>query len=362
MERLTYLVNWGKNKETAWSGTNYSLYKALSKYYLVNDIDLKFPKIISIFLHRVLRLDWFGGSFYELLYFRRKYRGIKGKVLQMSGIVDSGTTTQSYIYNDLSVSYVEYMREHLPEIFAVSDFQHAKPSLIHQQASAQAVAYEKCTAIFCMGHWLRDFLVHSGLSANKVIYCGGGTNVDFSLIKPQQKTGNKLLFVGKDFKRKGGFITYEAFKLLRNQGEDVELYVAGPSENPIKNPVKGYHFVGQVKYDEVAELFNKCDVFCMPSYFEAYGLVFIEALTFGLPCIGRNSYEMPYFIDEGKTGLLLKNDNPRELSGLMLKLLKDKTYKEIVRQKHDFYISEYSWDAVARRMKEVMDFSVARKV
>ena len=49
-----------------------------------------------------------------------------------------------------------------------------------------------------------------------------------------------------------------------------------------------------------------CDVFCMPSYFEAYGLVFVEALTFGLPCIGRNCYEMPYFIEEGKTGLLRK--------------------------------------------------------
>ena len=48
-----------------------------------------------------------------------------------------------------------------------------------------------------------------------------------------------------------------------------------------------------------------CDVFCMPSYFEAYGLVFVEALTFGLPCIGRNCYEMPYFIEDGKTGLLL---------------------------------------------------------
>ena len=355
MEKLTYLVHWGKNKETAWSGTNYSLYKALSKYYHVNDINLKFPKLIAIFMHRVLRLDWFAGGFFELQYFRWKHKNVKGKVLQMSGIVDSDADTQSYIYNDLSVSYVEYMKNHLPNVFAVSDFQHANPALIHKQAVAQSKFYENCTAIFCMGHWLRKFLVDSGLPESKVVYAGGGVNVDKSLIRPQKKTHNKILFVGKDFKRKGGYVTYEAFRLLREQGKNVELYVAGPASNPIDNPVDGYHYMGQVNFEAVAELFNKCDLFCMPSYFEAYGLVFIEALTFGLPCIGRDCYEMPYFIDEGKTGLLLKHDDSKELAGLMEEILSNETYKQNVKANHDNYIAEYSWDAVARRMKEAMD-------
>ena len=55
----------------------------------------------------------------------------------------------------------------------------------------------------------------------------GGVNIDSSLIQPRNKTKNKILFVGKDFKRKGGYVTYEAFRLLREQGENVELYVAG---------------------------------------------------------------------------------------------------------------------------------------
>lgn len=183
----------------------------------------------------------------------------------------------------------------------------------------------------------------------------GGVNVDKSLIRPQKKTHNKILFVGKDFKRKGGYVTYEAFRLLREQGKNVELYVAGPASNPIDNPVDGYHYMGQVNFEAVAELFNKCDLFCMPSYFEAYGLVFIEALTFGLPCIGRDCYEMPYFIDEGKTGLLLKHDDSKELAGLMEEILSNETYKQNVKANHDNYIAEYSWDAVARRMKEAMD-------
>lgn len=355
MEKLTYLVHWGKNRETAWSGTNYSLYKSLSKCYKVKDIDLKFPKIVSVFMHRILRLDWFSGAFYELQYFRRKHRSLKGKVLQMSGIVDAGPFTKSYIYNDLSVSYVEYMKKYLPEVYAVSDFQHSASAVLHKQAIAQRHFYENCTGVFCMGHWLQNFLISEGMPADKVIYAGGGINVDSNLIKPKEKTNRKILFVGKDFKRKGGYVTYEAFRALREQGVNVELYVAGPANDPITSPIEGYHFEGQVAFDKVAELFNKCDVFCMPSYFEAYGLVFIEALTFGLPCIGRNCYEMPYFIEEGKTGLLLKEDHPQELAGLMMKILQDDSFKKNVQSRHDYYLKEYSWDSVAQRMKETMD-------
>lgn len=184
---------------------------------------------------------------------------------------------------------------------------------------------------------------------------GGGANVDTKLIAPQPKTHNKILFVGKDFKRKGGYITYEAFKLLREQGENVELYVIGPQSDPIENPVEGYHFIGQMPFNEEAKYYNMCDVFCMPSYFEAYGLVFVEALTFGLPCIGRNCYEMPYFIQDGETGLLLNEDDPHELASLMLRILHDDSFSCNVLSHREQYIYDYSWDTVAGRIAKVIE-------
>ena len=53
----------------------------------------------------------------------------------------------------------------------------------------------------------------------------------------------------------------------------------------------------------------------------------------------------------------MKEDNAQELAGLMEELLSNDSYKQNVKAKHDYYISEYSWDAVARRMKEAMDKS-----
>ncbi len=92
----------------------------------------------------------------------------------------------------------------------------------------------------------------------------------------------------------------------------------------------------------------------MPSIFEAYGLVFIEALSFGLPCIGRDAYEMPYFIEDGVTGLLLKENNAVVLANMMDDLLSNEVIKENVKKKRDWYLKEYSWDTVAERIGKVM--------
>lgn len=162
------------------------------------------------------------------------------------------------------------------------------------------------------------------------------------------------MFVGRDFQRKGGYFVYKAFCELAKKQPDVELHVAGPKRNPISNPVPGYFYYGDSNHDKLSELFNECDIFCMPSYFEAYGLVFIEALCYGLPCIGRNCYEMPYFIEDGVTGLLIDNDDIGNLADCMYRLLHDEKIKYEVDNRRNDYLKKYTWESVADRIEQVI--------
>ncbi len=82
--------------------------------------------------------------------------------------------------------------------------------------------------------------------------------------------------------------------------------------------------------------------------------MFPEALTFGLPCIGRDAYEMPYFIEDGETGYLLRSETKEELADLMDRALGNQQLAANVRERRDFYVQEYSWDTVARRIYEVI--------
>lgn len=173
------------------------------------------------------------------------------------------------------------------------------------------------------------------------------------LIDESQKRGNKILFVGKDFKRKNGPLVLEAFYRAKKVRPNIELYIAGPTTLKVDNTL-GVHNLGQLTFDELVAYFNLCDIFCMPSKFEAYGIVFPEALTFGLPCIGRNAFEMPYFIEDGVTGYLLERENAEELSELMLKLLENRNIQNNVKSRREYFLNEYSWDTVAKRIVEVI--------
>lgn len=354
MKRLHFLVNWGKSKETAWSGTYFSLYKALQRHYDVNDVDLRIFWPVDFLLRRVFRLRGVAMEYWRSRFLRREYRKLKGTVFQFCEILADCKDRNTYMYVDLTVGYVNYMRQNLKSDYLYSGFQNSDQKILQRRGEEQIDYMKSCSGVFTMGNWLREWLVKQGVPNNKIHAVGGGTNVDISLIAPRHKNHNRILFVGKDFKRKGGHVTYEAFKWLRNHGYEVELFVIGPSCNPIPDAVEGFHFIGQIPFSEEAFFYNMCDLFCMPSYFEAYGLVFVEALTFGLPCIGRDCYEMPYFIEEGKTGLLLRHDDPVELAHLMLRVLQDSSFAENVVQNRAKYIHNYSWDTVADRIAKAI--------
>lgn len=357
--KIYFLVEWLKNKPKTWSGTNWGLYAALLQKALVKDINLN-----KNFIERVSGRIW---SLFDMgiakIKRQRNYahrvigNDEEGKVFQFAEVLFDSSHLKTYIYQDLSVSYIEYMAKYIPKVFAVSAFGHLSIKAIERRALIQNEYYLKCSGIYTMGKWLANDLVERcGISSSKVHHVGGGINLDKTLIDDGKKEGNKLLFVGRDFRRKGGLLCYDAFCHLKRMRPDVEFYVAGPSTNPFpKNKVSGYYFMGDCDSQKLATLFNLCDVFVMPSYFEAYGLVFIEALTFGLPCIGRNVYEMPYFIENGETGYLLDKDDVDELANLMDQLLCDERIKQNVKNKRDWYINEYSWDTVAERIIKVME-------
>ena len=186
--------------------------------------------------------------------------------------------------------------------------------------------------------------------------CRGGTNVPVNLIDSSKKIGNKFLFVGKDFERKNGKLVVDAFQILNDKHNgQYELYIAGPKEWPLEKAIpEDVHFLGLKNTDELAEYYNLCDIFVMPSKFEAYGLVFAEALIYGLPTIGRDAFSMRDFVNSGENGYLLKSNSAEELAMLMESAILDDELRKRVISDREKYIEQYSWQSVAKRMLDVM--------
>ncbi len=265
----------------------------------------------------------------------------------------------TYMYQDLTVDYVYRMWKSKSELSKFTPLPlYTREKTVLKRLAKNKFVNENCRGLFTMSEWLaKDMIENTNLPAEKVHHVGGGCNININLIDCSHKTGNKFLLVGRNFELKNCPLVIRAFKILHEKYKDTELYVIGTDIQNIPSEYKninGVYYPGLLPYEKVAEYYNLCDFFVMPSKFEAYGLVFAEALIFGLPCIGKNIYAMPEFIKHDFNGYLINNDDPEELCSYMEKLLLSQDrIKQNVKAMQENYIEKYSWDEVALRMLEI---------
>lgn len=114
-------------------------------------------------------------------------------------------------------------------------------------------------------------------------------------------------------------------------------------------------FVG--RQESVQEWYRKSHVFILPSLYEGFGSVYIEAMATGLPCIavsgstGKYSVGADEIIDHEVTGYLMRENDPVELAGYVSRLFKHpnewEAYSKAARLKA---ASTYQWEAVVSKL------------
>ncbi len=352
-----YFINAWPNMESAWSGTPMGLYTTLSKRLKLHLLDgcaktnrveqtLNGMSMGLVRLHSITRLiDRTDIPDHTPIFAFGEY--------------SSRRVQDTYCFQDLSVDYLLRLRQSGNPAASYA-FKKVIPTFIAERKNKKAKEfYKNCAGIFTMSQWLHDDLIHNtGVPAEKVHHVGGGSNIDVSKIDYSRKEGNKFLFVGKVWDLKNGELVVEAFKKLSAAHPEQRplLYVAGPEQKPAC--VEGQEnivFLGRLSYSELLEYYNLCDYFVMPSKHDAYGLVFVEALCFGLPCIGKNICAMPEFIQPGKNGYLIDQDDADELVGVMEKLLLNgREIAAAVQRDKEYYLETYAWDSVADRIMNVL--------
>ena len=79
--------------------------------------------------------------------------------------------------------------------------------------------------------------------------------------------------------------------------------------NRIFGPV--IHWVGDIPMARLAEEYNRCDVFCLPSAQEGFGIVFLEAMAAGKPIVAARVAAVPEVV---RNGILVEPDNQEALA------------------------------------------------
>lgn len=219
--------------------------------------------------------------------------------------------------------------------------------------------YDSIDLIFSMSERLRgSFIEDFGQSPDKVVTVGAGANVRVS-DQPitRAPTPPRLLFVGKQFERKGGPAVVRAFQRLREAHPDAELWIVGPTDLELEPELPGITVHGRIaRYEpggerRLADIYERATAFVMPSVYEPFGIAFVEAMAHRLPCIGSTGGAIPELVSEGVTGFLVEPGDEDALVDRMLALADDPELARTMGEAgFERFRREFTWESVADRM------------
>lgn len=267
-----------------------------------------------------------------------------------------------FVFQDMSFDALLHLRETTD----IPLFRPLPVSALRRRQERQAQVYAQASGLLAMSHWLARSLVEvSGVPAEKVHVVHPGISASYSGEIPpaRQRPRRRLLFVGRDFIRKGGDLVVDAVHALRRDVDPaITLTVAGPPEWPLAGEIPdGVDFLGARPLAEVGRLFDTHDLFVMPSRLEPFGIVFAEAISRGLPCVGRNAFAMPEIIAPGRTGALVSTEDRNELVDAVAKALSDDALYAACHAEATTVAAAFSWDRAAREAVAAIETTVGSR-
>ena len=189
------------------------------------------------------------------------------------------------------------------------------------------------------------------LGFRKVYVVPEGLNVKPLNEVPKKVDFPLIVFLGRLKRAKRPDHAIEAFKLVKKEIPDAELWIIGDGylrKKLEKMVFDGIKLLGRVSHEEKIEILKKAWVLVHPGLREGWGLNVIEANAFGTPVV---AYDVPGLRDSVRhmeTGILIKNGSKEELARGIIMLVKDHNLRQKLSKASLEYAKRFSWNKTAR--------------
>ncbi|MES2924198.1 MAG: glycosyltransferase family 4 protein [Verrucomicrobiota bacterium] len=174
---------------------------------------------------------------------------------------------------------------------------------------------------FVTTDWVKHSLVNRyGVAGNRITTCYTGTGAISRMETARDFSHPKILFVARhNYINKGAGILLEAFRMIREKHPHAELILVGPDRAGLEmleseEKVTIHSFLD---WQELERLFNRATLFAMPSLYEPYGLVYLEAMKCGTPVVCSSTGGMSSIVSAQNCGWILEDRHPRVLANIL---------------------------------------------
>lgn len=354
----------------AWSGTLYYMQKSLKErdIQVIYLREQKKPSIWQKVLNRLQKNNTSPklGSPLYIAEGKKFAANVQHKLSQ---------TPCDVIFAPVASAELMFLETSIPIIY-LSDAtfklyqEHYQLNLDRQEAEwaskQEFTAISKATKLVYSSKWAANSAISDyQVPANNVEIISFGANLDRppsleKVLSKQQTSVCRLLFVGKDWERKGGKFAFQTLLSLRQRGIDAELVVVGcvpPAEFRHEKLRVIPYLNKNVPHErqQLDELFLKSNFFILPTRADCSPIVFCEANAFGLPVITTDACGISSLITNGKNGYMLPlSASGDDYANAIVENFSDLTrYEKLVRSSREEYDTQLNWDKWAQKLHHV---------
>lgn len=170
-----------------------------------------------------------------------------------------------------------------------------------------------------------------------------------------------IFFLGMLTKGKGLTDLINAFAQVHKCMSNLMLLIggSGPYEDELKKLVTKYHldqhvkFLGFLDEEKKFSYMKSIDLFVLPSHWESFPIVILEAMACGKPIIATDVGGISYAVTNGANGYLYQSGNVDELTSKIITLLNDDKTRKQMGQFNLKKSLEFDWDYIAEETKNV---------
>lgn len=305
---------------------------------------------------------------YHRFFFHKKIHDIVKDVCQRVDMSKVDCIHATTLFSDGGVAYALHKKYGIPFVVAVrntdvNEYMSMMPHTWHLGKKVMAAA-NKLVFIspsiykrFCNKPFFKGV---AKASENKTIICPNGINAYWleHIDQKTRKNAKKFLYIGRFDKNKNVLRLIDAFLELRKEIPDVHFTIVGErGEQEAEIIEKANTYKGSISYlgpiydrEELRHIMQQSSVFAMTSIYETFGLVYIEALTQGLPILFTKGQGVDGFFKED-IGMAV---NPKDINDIkrgLRELLKNYSSYQGCRNVN---FEQFRWSVIAKKYKEII--------
>lgn len=377
--RIAFVSRHDARDKNVSSGAPYFMAQALERN--IGEVDVVTPGRTGRLLTRLLFLSFAVLNRAMLFFFHRRYykhniilarrhgriftRLLEGKPYDLI-FSPKGSNEIAYLKTEIPIVYSSdatfaLMVDYKVEFTDLCALSRREGDTIERRAIENAAL---CTY---HSHWAADSAVrHYGADPGKVCFTMPGANIEAEYLPSLQRIAEKpvheeisLLFVGNDWKWKGGQTACDTMAALNAMGRRAVITICGcevPEQVANDERVRHIRYLSKNDPDQnrrLHELYMEADWLILPTRVECLATVLLEAAAFGVPVIGPDTGGLKDAIVDSVTGCLMAYDAcGREYAERIIACYEDGSYAGLRLTARRFYEEHANWDSWAVSLNE----------